>query len=75
MSQSKFVPEQRTGLNTPERRPAITPLPARADENMSRRQRQQLFEQVKNQVLDVANRHFEQTLRIIRRWLEDGPSR
>ena len=74
MSQNKFVPEKRQSLDPSERRSSISPLPTRADSGMSRRQQQWVFEQVKRQVLDVANYHFDHTARIIKRWLTDDES-
>ena len=62
MSQNKSVPD---------RRPAITPLPARADQGMTRRQQQYLFDQVKAQVLDTATRYFDQSLRILKNWINE----
>jgi hypothetical protein len=55
------VPERRAG--------DIPPLPARADEGASRRQQRLVFEQVKAQVLDTATRYFDESLRILKHWM------
>lgn len=57
--------------SVPDRRPTITPLPARAESGMTRRQQQIVFEQVKAQVLDTAIRYFDQSLRILKNWISD----
>ena len=62
MSQDKSVPD----------RQAIAPLPARAEQGLSRREQQRVFDQIKSQVLDTATRHFDQTLRIVKNWLNEG---
>ena len=57
--------------SVPERRPNILMLPARAEQGMSRQQRQFVFEQVKVLVLDIANRYFDLSLRIMRKWMSN----
>ena len=61
MSQNRSVPEERR---------ALLALPARAEEGMTRRQQQMIFEQVKGQVLDTAIRYFDLSLRIVKQWLD-----
>lgn len=56
--------------SVPERRPSLLPLPARQP-NMTRKQEQRLFEQVRVQVLDTANKYFEQTLMVIKNWMKE----
>jgi len=58
--------------SVPERRHSVMSLPPRVEQGMSKRQRQMVFEQVKVQVQDIANRYFEMSLRVLRRWLSDG---
>ena len=57
--------------SVPERRVNIMPLP-RAEQGMTRRQQQIVFEQVKTQVLDIATHYFDLSLRVLKRWLNNG---
>ncbi len=53
------------------KRTPIRPLPALADENMNRKERQQVFDKVKEEVGNVAVANFEQTITIIKKWLDN----
>jgi len=69
-SSNNSVPDRRPSSAPAERRPSILPLPARQP-NMTRKQEQRLFEQVKVQVLDTATKYFDQTLMIIKNWMKE----
>ena len=69
-SSNNSVPDRRPATTLAERRPSILPLPARQP-NMTRKQEQRLFEQVKVQVLDTATKYFDQTLMIIKNWMKE----
>jgi len=59
--------------SVPDRRPNVAALPVRAEQSMSRRQKQIVFEQVKTQVMDIGNRYFDLSLRVLKRWISsDG---
>ena len=55
--------------SAPERQSNIMLLPARAGQGMTRRQQRIVFEQVKVQVLDIASRYFDLSLRILKQWI------
>ena len=64
MSQNTSAPE--------ERQSNIPRLPERAEQGITRRQQQFLFDQVKLQVLDTATRYFELSLSVLKKWLKEG---
>ena len=58
--------------SVPERQTNVMSLPARAGDGMTRRQQRVVFEQVKVQVLDIATRYFDLSLRVLKRWINSG---